>query len=273
MNNTSRALHSTTTALHPRARHASRATKSLHRRLLRRMTTTWRSGLALKVGLSHVHGGTGVGAHDVRARGVHVRARVRDARATAVAQLGVGRVGRLVLALRLRALLLLGWLAHLQHLALAHQLGVVLVLVAGGGPSSVHVSVLLGHGLLLLRCVRRLLLVCLLLRHLLLRSLLLVLGALIRASSIAVGAVRDDSVVLIRSLIVVVHRRAVCSRLLLWSANTGSGVHCVLTHLTRRLRLMLQLFGGKVRELCFGHLRITCPQLVLDLYDRRNVAR
>ena len=73
MHGTSRALHSTTT-LHPCARYASRASESLHRRLLRRMTTTWRSRLALQVRLSHVHGGTGVGAHDVRTRGVYVRA-------------------------------------------------------------------------------------------------------------------------------------------------------------------------------------------------------
>lgn len=138
-------------------------------------------------------------------------------------------------------------------------------------------GVLLWHGLLLLRRVWLLLLVCLLLllllRDLLLRSLLLILISLIGSSSIAVGAVRDHCIVLIRSLIMVVHRRVVCSGLLLRSANTGSGVHRVLTHLTRRLRLMLQLFSGKVRELCLGHLRITCPQLILDLYDRWNVAR
>jgi len=102
-----------------------------------------------------------------------VRARVRDPRAAAVAQLGVWRVRRLVLALRLRALLLLGWLlAHLPDHALTHQLSVVLL-----------VGVLLGHGLLLLRCMRLLLLLLLLmclLRDLLLRSLLLMLGALIR---------------------------------------------------------------------------------------------
>ena len=268
MHDTSRALHSTTTALHPGARYASRAaTESLHRRLLRRVAATWRPGLALDVRLSHVHGGTGVGAHDVRTRGVHVRARVRDSRATGVAQLGVGRVGRLVLALRLRALLLLlGWLAHLQHGPLSHQLSVVLL-----------VSSCLGHSLLLLRSVRLLLLLLLLmwllLRDLLLRSLLVVLGPLVRSSSIAIGAVGHRSIVLIRSLVVVVHRRTVCSGLLLGSANTGSGVHRILTHLTRRLGLMLQLFSGKVRELCLGHLRVARSQLIFDLYDRRHVAR
>lgn len=128
--------------------------------------------MALDVRLSHVHGWTGIRARDVWARGVHVRARVRDPRAAAVAQLGVWRVRRLVLALRLRALLLLGWLlAHLPDHALTHQLSVVLL-----------VGVLLGHGLLLLRCMRLLLLLLLmcLLRDLLLRSLLLMLGALIR---------------------------------------------------------------------------------------------
>jgi hypothetical protein len=272
MYDTTRALHSTT-ALHPCTRHASRATEPLHRRLLRRMAATWRPCLALQVRLSHVHGGTGIRARDMRTRGVHVRARVRDPRATTVAQLGVGRVWRLILGLRLRALLL-GWLlTHLYHLPLSHKLSVVL-LVGGGIPSSVHVSILLGHSLLLLRCVRLLLLVCLLLlRQLLLRSLLLVLGPLIRTSSIAIGAVRNHSIILIRSLVVIVHRRAVCSGLLLGIANTGSSVHSALTHLTRRLRLVLQLFSSKVRELYLGHLRVTCPQLILDLYDRRNVAR
>ena len=171
------------------------------------MAAAWGPCLALQVRLGHVHGGTGIGAHDVRARGVHVRARVRDPRATSIAQLGVGRVRRLVLALRLRALLLGGLLTHLYHLSLPHKLSVVL-LVCVLRPSSVHVSVLLGHSLLLLRGVRLLLLVCLL-RDLLLRSLLLVLGPLIRSSSIAIGAVRDHSVILVRSLVVVVHRCAV----------------------------------------------------------------
>jgi hypothetical protein len=72
---------------------------------------------------------------------------VRDARATSVAQLGVGRVGRLVLALRLRALLLLGWLAHLCERALSHDLSIILLV---GG--------LLRHSWLLLRRVRLLLL-------------------------------------------------------------------------------------------------------------------
>ena len=36
---------------------------------------------------------------------------------------------------------------------------------------------------------------------------------------------------------------------------------------------MLQLFRGKVGELNFGHLRVTCPQLIFDLDDRRDVAR
>ena len=271
MDNTTRTLDSST-ALHPSTRHASRAAESLHRRLLRRMAATWRPCLALQVRLGHVHGGTGVRAHNVRTRSVHVRARVRDPRATSIAQLGVWRVGGLVLALRLRTLLLRGLLTHLNHLSLPHELSVVL-LVCVLRPSSVHVSVLLGHSLLLLRGVRLLLLVCLLLRHLLLRSLLLVLGPLIRSSSIAIGAVRDHSIVLIRSLIVIVHRRAVRCGLLLGIANTGSSVHSALTHLTRRLRLVLQLFSGKVRELYLGHLRVTCPQLILDLYDSRNVAR
>ena len=73
MHDTTRALHSTT-ALHTRTRHTTRATESLHGRLLRRMTTTWRPGLTLGVGLCHVHGGTAVRACDMRARGVHVRA-------------------------------------------------------------------------------------------------------------------------------------------------------------------------------------------------------
>jgi len=178
---------------------------------------------------------------------------VRDARAPSIAQLGVGRVGRLVLALRLRALLLLGWLAHLCVRALSHDLSIILL--AGG---------LLRHSCLLLRRVRLLLL---------LRSLLLVLGPLLGSPSIAIGAIRDHSIILIRRLVVVVNGRTVRSGLLLGSANTGSGVHRVLTHLTRRLRLVLQLFSSKVRELYFGHLRITCPQLILDLYDRRDVTR
>jgi hypothetical protein len=266
MHDTSRALHST--ALHSRTRHASRATESLHGRLLRRMAPTWRPGLTLDVRLGHVHGGTGVGAHDVRARSVHVRTRMCDPRATSVAQLGVGRVGRLVLALRLWALLLLGWLlAHLLKCALTHDLSIVLLSCT-----------LRWHSWLLLRRVWLLLLLLLmwllLLGDLLLRSLLLVVGPLLRSSSIAIGAViRDHSIVLIRRLAVVVHRRTVRSGLLLGSANTGSGVHRVLTHLTRRLGLVLQLFSSKVRELYLGHLGITCPQLILDLYDRRNVAR
>jgi len=271
MDNTTRTLDSST-ALHPSTRHASRATESLHRRLLRRMAAAWGPCLALQVRLGHVHGGTGVRAHSVRTRSVHVRARVRDPRTTSVAQLGVWRVGRLILALRLRALLLRGLLTHLYHLSLPHELSIVL-LVCVLRPSSVHVSVLLGHSLLLLRGVRLLLLLVCLLRDLLLRSLLLVLGPLIRSSSIAIGAVRDHSIVLIRILVVIVHRRAVRCGLLLGIANTGSSVHSALTHLTRRLRLVLQLFSGKVRELYLGHLRVTCPQLILDLYDSRNVAR
>ena len=143
--------------------------------------------------------------------------------------------------MRLRTLLLLRWLlTHLHHLALTHELSIVL-LVVGGGPSRIHMSVLLGHDLLLLRCVR-LLLMCLLLR-----SLLLILHPLLGSSSIAIGAIGDNGIVLIRSLVVIVHRRVVRSRLLLLlllllllgSANPGSGVHRVLTHLTRRLGLML----------------------------------
>jgi hypothetical protein len=121
-NNATRTLHAT--ALHSHTRHASRATKPLHRRLLRRMAAAGRSRLACDLaGLRHVHGRACVRACDVRARGSSVRACVRDVRAASVAELGVRRAGRLVLSLRLWALLLLlGWLlqAHLLHLALAH---------------------------------------------------------------------------------------------------------------------------------------------------------
>jgi hypothetical protein len=120
--NASRTLHAT--ALHSHARHAARATESLHRRLLRRVAAAGRSCLACDLaGLRHVQRRACVRACDVRARGSSVRACVRDVRAASVAELGVRRAGRLVLSLRLWALLLLlGWLlqAHLLHLALAH---------------------------------------------------------------------------------------------------------------------------------------------------------
>lgn len=72
-------------------------------------------------------------------------------RATSVAELCVRRAGRLMLHLRLRALLVLGSLlqAHLLHLPLAHQLSVVL-LVVGCIASSVDVGILLHWSLLLL---------------------------------------------------------------------------------------------------------------------------
>jgi hypothetical protein len=182
-----------------------------------------------------------------------------------------------MLHLRLRALLLLGSLllqAHLLHLPLAHQLSVIL-LVIGGVASSVHVGVLLHRSLLLLLGDMLLLL-------LLLSLMRLILCALLGAASIAVSAVRNISVGLVRGLVVVVRRCIVVRSLwllllllllLLRVADTGSGVHCILTHLTRRLRLVLQLFCGKVGELDLGHLRITCSQLILNLYDSRDMAR
>lgn len=106
------------------------------------------------------------------------------------------------------------------------------------------------------------------------------LRALLRAASITISAVRNISVSLVRSLIVVVCRRVVVCSLLLWLlllllgvTNPSSSIHCILTHLTGGLGLVLQLFRGKVGELNFGHLRIACPQLVLNLDDRRNVTR
>lgn len=76
-----------------------------------------------------------------------MRAGLGDARTASVAELGVGRAGRLVLSLSLWALLLLRLLleAHLLHLALSHQLGVV-VLRVGGSACSVHVRVMLSWG-------------------------------------------------------------------------------------------------------------------------------
>ena len=204
-----------------------------------------------------------------------VRARVRNMRATSTAGLCVRRAGRLMLHLRLWALLLLRCLllqAHLLHLPLAHQLSVVL-LVVGCIASSVHVGILLHWSLLLL---------LLLLRDVLLLLLrLMCLRALLRAASIAVSAVRNVSIGLVRGLIVVVRRCIVVRGLLLLLllllllriANPSSGIHCILTHLARRLRLVLQLFCGKVGELDLGHLRITCSQLILNLYDSRDMAR
>ena len=182
---------------------------------------------------------------------------MRNVRATSVAELCVRRAGRLMLHLRLRALLLLGSLlqAHLLQLPLAHQLSVVLLLIVGCIASSVHVGILLHWSLLLL--------LLLLLRDvllLLLRLVCLILGALLRAASIAVGAVRDSSVRLVRGLIVIVCWRVVgCGLLLLLRvADPSSGVHCILTHLTRRLGLVLQLFRGEVGKLDLGHLWIAC---------------
>jgi uncharacterized protein (TIGR03382 family) len=193
-------------------------------------------------------------------------------RATSVAKLCVGRAGRLMLHLCLRTLLLLWSLllqAHLLQLPLAHQLSIIL-LVVGCSASGIHVGILLHWSLLLL---------LLLLRDvwlLLLRLMCLILSALLGAASIAVSAVRDSSVGLVRGLIVIVCRRViVCGLLLLLLrvADPSSGIHCILTHLTRRLRLVLQLFSGEVGKLDLGHLRIACPQLILDLYNRRNVTR
>lgn len=201
---------------------------------------------------------------------------MRDMRATGIAELCVRRAGRLMLHLRLWALLLLGTRlqAHLLQLPLTHQLSVVL-LVVGCVASSIHVGILLHWSLLLL--------LLLLLRDmllLLLRLMCLILRALLRAASIAVSAVRNISIGLVRSLIVVVCRRVVVSSLLLLLlllllriANASSGVHCILAHLTRRLRLVLQLFSGEVGKLDLGHLRIACSQLIFNLYDRGNVTR
>jgi uncharacterized protein (TIGR03382 family) len=196
-------------------------------------------------------------------------------RATSVAKLCVGRAGRLMLHLCLRTLLLLWSLllqAHLLQLPLAHQLSIIL-LVVGCSASGIHVGILLHWSLLLL--------LLLLLRDvwlLLLRLMCLILSALLGAASIAVSAVRDSSVGLVRGLIVTICRRVVvCGLLLLLLllgiADSSSGIHCILTHLTRRLRLVLQLLSGEVGKLDLGHLRIACPQLILDLYNRRNVTR
>jgi len=180
---------------------------------------------------------------------------MRNVRATSVAELCVRRAGRLMLHLRLRALLLLGSLlqAHLLQLPLAHQLSVVLLIV-GCIASSIHVCVLRHRSLLLL-------LLLLLWDVLLLRLMCLSLCTLLGAASIAVGAVGDSSVGLVCGLIVIVCRRVVvCSSLLLLGiTDPCSGIHCILTHLARRLRLVLQLFRGKIGELDFGHLRIACP--------------
>lgn len=203
---------------------------------------------------------------------------MRNMRATSTAGLCVRRAGRLMLHLRLWALLLLRCLllqAHLLHLPLAHQLSVVL-LVVGCIASSVHVGILLHWSLLLLLLLLRDVLL------LLLRLMCLILRALLRAASIAICAIRNISIGLVRGLVVVVRRCIVVRSLwllllllllLLRVADTGSGVHCILTHLTRRLRLVLQLFCGKVGELDLGHLRITCSQLILNLYDSRDMAR
>ena len=161
---------------------------------------------------------------------------MRNMRATSTAGLCVRRAGRLMLHLRLWALLLLRCLllqAHLLHLPLAHQLSVVLLVVGCCVASGVHVGVLLQWSLLWLMC--------------------LILRALLRAASIAICAIRNISIGLVRGLVVVVRRCIVVRSLwllllllllLLRVADTGSGVHCILTHLTRRLRLVLQLFGG-----------------------------
>ena len=79
---------------------------------------------------------------------------MRDMRATGIAELCVRRAGRLMLHLRLWALLLLGTRlqAHLLQLPLTHQLSVVL-LVVGCVASSIHVGILLHWSLLLLLLV------------------------------------------------------------------------------------------------------------------------
>jgi hypothetical protein len=187
-----------------------------------------------------------------------------------------------MLHLRLWTLLLLRRLllqAHLLHLPLAHQLSVVL-LVIGCVASRIHVGILL-HWCLLLLLLLLLRDMLLLLLLLLLLLVCLILRALLRAASIAVSAVRNVSIGLVRGLIVVVRRCIVVRGLLLLLllllllriANPSSGIHCILTHLARRLRLVLQLFCGKVGELDLGHLRITCSQLILNLYDSRDMAR
>ena len=252
------------------------------------MAAARRSRLSAVVDLAwlcHVHGGTCVGACNVWAGGSSVRARVGyvrtsvgDVRATGVAELGVRRAGRLVLHLRLWALLLLGSLlqAHLLHLALAHQLSVVLLIV-GCVASSVHVGILLQWSVLLLLLL--LLGLLLLLRDVLLLLLMcLVLSTLLGAACVAIGAVRNGAIGLVRGLVVVVCRRVIICvllllLLLLGIADPSSGVHCILTHLTRRLRLVFQLFRSEVGKLHLGHLWIACPQLILNLYDRRNVTR
>jgi len=208
---------------------------------------------------------------------------VRNMGATSGAGLCVRRAGRLMLHLRLWTLLLLRRLllqAHLLHLPLAHQLSVVL-LVVGCVASRIHVGILLHWCLLLLLLLLLLRDMLLLLLLLLLRLVCLILRALLRAASIAVSAVRNVSIGLVRGLIVVVRRCIVVRGLLLLLllllllriANPSSGIHCILTHLARRLRLVLQLFCGKVGELDLGHLRITCSQLILNLYDSRDMAR
>ena len=217
--------------------------------------------------LCHVHGWAGVGAciGEARARGRCVRACLRDMGTTAVVELGVWRARRRVLSLRLRTLLLLlSWLlqAHLLHLSLTHQLGIV-VLVVGCIARGIHVGILLGRCLLL----------SLLLRLLLGDLLRLILVALVGVPGITVGPVRNSAVGLVRCLIVIIRRCIPIRILLLRSADASSGIHCILAHLARRLRLVFQLFRGKVGKLSFRHLRIACSQLILDLYDRRHMAR
>jgi hypothetical protein len=94
---------------------------------------------------------------------------MRDVRTTAVVELSVRRTWRWILGLRLWALLLLlSWLlqAHLLHLALAHQLSVILLVVSCSAAGS-HIGILLGWRLLLLRLGVLLLLLRLLLGNLL----------------------------------------------------------------------------------------------------------
>lgn len=143
------------------------------------MTAARRPCLALTLNLTrlcHVHRRASVCACKVWAGCIHVRARLCDARAATIAELGMRCARRLVLALHLRdlRLLLLRRLlqAHLLHLTLTHQLSVV-VLVVG---SLLGNTLLLLLGLLLLRMLLRLRLRC-------------TLSALLGATSISIGAV------------------------------------------------------------------------------------